>query len=110
MNAWQNLAHCAEADPEIFFPERWDEASTAEAKSVCASCPVRFECLTDALQRMERHGIWGGLTEQERRKVTRLPHRCRHCRGPVLAAAGRYCSQGCRLAATRRRRAASPAA
>lgn len=65
--AWQEDALCAETDPEAFFPEHG--ASSRDAKSVCAACPVRHECLEHALANDERFGIWGGLSESERRRV-----------------------------------------
>jgi WhiB family transcriptional regulator, redox-sensing transcriptional regulator len=64
---WQERALCAQTDPEAFFPEKG--GSTREAKKVCLSCDVRGECLEYALANDERHGIWGGLSERERRKV-----------------------------------------
>jgi len=67
--AWQDRALCAQTDPEAFFPEKG--GSTREAKRVCASCEVRSECLDYALAHDERFGIWGGLSERERRKMKR---------------------------------------
>lgn len=67
--AWQASARCAETDPEIFFPEKG--GTTREAKKVCASCTVRTECLEYALEHDDRFGVWGGLSERERRKLTR---------------------------------------
>ncbi|WP_062078061.1 WhiB family transcriptional regulator [Demequina globuliformis] len=67
--AWQERALCAQTDPEAFFPEKG--GSTREAKKVCASCEVRTECLDYALENDERFGIWGGLSERERRKLKR---------------------------------------
>ncbi len=64
---WQERALCAQTDPEAFFPEKG--GSTREAKRVCASCEVRSECLEYALANDERFGIWGGLSERERRRV-----------------------------------------
>lgn len=63
---WQDSALCAQTDPEAFFPERGYPARTA--KEVCAACPVRSECLNYALENDERFGIWGGLSELERRE------------------------------------------
>ena len=57
------------ANPEAFFPEKG--GSTREAKGVCASCEVRAECLEYALMNDERFGIWGGLSERERRRLRR---------------------------------------
>ena len=67
--SWQERALCAQTDPEAFFPERG--GSTREAKKVCVSCEVRAECLEYALENDERFGIWGGLSERERRKLKR---------------------------------------
>lgn len=67
--AWQEQALCAQTDPEAFFPEKG--GSTREAKAVCAICEVRDECLTYALEHDERFGIWGGLSERERRRLKR---------------------------------------
>ena len=64
---WQERALCAQTDPEAFFPEKG--GSTREAKKVCQTCEVRIECLEAALGNDERFGIWGGLSERERRKL-----------------------------------------
>ena len=66
---WQDRALCAQTDPEAFFPEKG--GSTREAKRVCTGCEVRAECLEYALANDERFGIWGGLSERERRKLKR---------------------------------------
>ncbi|CAN5585272.1 MAG: WhiB family transcriptional regulator [Nocardioidaceae bacterium] len=65
--SWQERALCAQTDPEAFFPEKG--GSTREAKKVCLTCDVRSECLEYALGHDERFGIWGGLSERERRKL-----------------------------------------
>jgi WhiB family redox-sensing transcriptional regulator len=67
--SWQDSALCAQADPEAFFPIKG--GSTREAKKVCRACPVRAECLEYALIHQERYGIYGGLSERERRKLER---------------------------------------
>ncbi len=64
---WQERALCAQTDPEAFFPEKG--GSTREAKRVCLTCDVRGDCLEYALANDERFGIWGGLSERERRKL-----------------------------------------
>lgn len=69
VRAWQSKANCMGVDPELFFPERG--ASTREAKEVCRGCVVREDCLEYALANGEKFGIWGGLSERERRKVRR---------------------------------------
>ncbi|WP_344309114.1 WhiB family transcriptional regulator [Fodinicola feengrottensis] len=66
---WQDRALCAQTDPEAFFPEKG--GSTREAKRICTGCEVRTECLEYALAHDERFGIWGGLSERERRKLKR---------------------------------------
>ena len=66
---WQEQALCAETDPEAFFPEKG--GSTREAKRICQACTVRDECLEYALANDERFGIWGGLSERERRRLKR---------------------------------------
>jgi WhiB family transcriptional regulator, redox-sensing transcriptional regulator len=66
---WQDRALCAQTDPEAFFPEKG--GSTREAKKICLGCEVRNECLEYALAHDERFGIWGGLSERERRRLKR---------------------------------------
>lgn len=65
--SWQERALCAQTDPEAFFPEKG--GSTREAKRICRACGVRDECLEYALEHDERFGIWGGLSERERRRL-----------------------------------------
>ena len=67
--SWQERALCAETDPEAFFPEKG--GSTREAKKICTGCEVKAECLEYALSNDERFGIWGGLSERERRRLRR---------------------------------------
>ena len=66
-SSWQERALCAQTDPEAFFPEKG--GSTRDAKRVCLSCDVRVECLEYAMEQDERFGIWGGLSERERRRM-----------------------------------------
>ena len=66
---WQERALCAQTDPEAFFPEKG--GSTREAKRICLGCDVKDECLDYALANDERFGIWGGLSERERRRLKR---------------------------------------
>ncbi|WP_116282027.1 WhiB family transcriptional regulator [Subtercola boreus] len=65
--AWQTDSLCAQTDPEAFFPEKG--GSTRDAKRICQTCEVKSQCLEYALQNDERFGIWGGLSERERRKL-----------------------------------------
>jgi WhiB family redox-sensing transcriptional regulator len=67
--SWQEQALCAQTDPEAFFPEKG--GSTREAKRICVGCDVKGECLEYALGQDERFGIWGGLSERERRRLKR---------------------------------------
>jgi len=66
---WRDLASCAEADPDAFFPEKG--GSTRKARQVCAACPVAAQCLDYALEREEPFGIWGGMTASQRRQLLR---------------------------------------
>lgn len=76
--SWKGDAACATADPDLFFPDwtaKWHFGAsvsqvTKVAKSICAGCVVQGECLAYALAVDERHGIWGGLSEREREKLT----------------------------------------
>lgn len=68
---WHDHAVCRGMDTEVFYPVSRDATALARevrrAKAICAGCPVRSECLSDALDRHDVHGIWGGLGEDERR-------------------------------------------
>jgi len=74
---WQWRAACRGEDSGLFFPpgelENKDQrlARERKAKGICAICPVRIECLEYAVRIREPHGIWGGLTELERRLLIR---------------------------------------
>lgn len=76
---WVEDAVCAQTDPESFFPEKG--GSTREAKKVCMVCSVRAECLVYALDNDIRFGIWGGMSERERRKIAH--RKCKDCKGSV---------------------------
>ena len=67
--SWQMLSNCLGVDPDLFFPERG--ASTKDAKAVCQGCVVREDCLEYALTNREKFGIWGGMSERERRRIRR---------------------------------------
>lgn len=68
---WAADAMCAQTDPDAFFPEKG--GTTRSAKAVCRACPVRAECLNYAIEHQERYGIWGGLSERERRRHKAAP-------------------------------------
>jgi WhiB family redox-sensing transcriptional regulator len=67
---WMDGAVCAQTDPEVFFPEKGK--SSREAIRVCRKCTVAPECLTHALKAGERFGVWGGMSERQRRKMRRI--------------------------------------
>lgn len=67
--SWQDYANCRGADADLFFPERG--ASTRRAKAICGACEAREQCLEYAISNGEKFGIWGGMSERERRRVRR---------------------------------------
>jgi len=80
---WQENANCLGVDPDLFFPERG--ASTREAKEVCRGCVVREDCLEYALVHGEKFGIWGGMSERERRRIRRARATARRAAGGATA-------------------------
>lgn len=64
---WMEEGICTQTDPEVFFPERG--ASAADAKRICGGCPVREKCLEYGLRVRDRYGVYGGLSERERRRL-----------------------------------------
>jgi WhiB family transcriptional regulator, redox-sensing transcriptional regulator len=69
VSSWWDLAACQSADPELFFPVSAARSAAAEidrAKAVCASCAISGRCLDYALRTRQAHGVWGGMSEQER--------------------------------------------
>lgn len=76
---WMRRAACRNvANPEIFYTD--GHYPSREASKICGDCEVRDECLTHAIEHDERHGIWGGLTDYQRRQLTRRKTRV-HCPG-----------------------------
>jgi WhiB family redox-sensing transcriptional regulator len=72
--SWRRLAACQSVSPELFFPVAASGRSreqTERAKAVCATCSVRRQCLQYALAANEEYGVWGGMTEEERRRTVR---------------------------------------
>jgi len=89
---WVDQALCAQTDPEVFHPEKG--GSTKAAKAVCAHCDVQAECLAFALTTNERFGVWGGLSERERRKITHhIPCTTPGCDRTFASVAGVHCHQ-----------------
>lgn len=76
---WMADANCLGLDPDIFFPARGEVA--AQVKTICRECDVQSECLAYALNNGEKHGIWGGMSERDRRKIRRT--RAVNARGPI---------------------------
>ena len=75
---WRKQGACLSADPDLFFPVSSRGVSATQidrAKSVCASCPVRARCLDFALSTQQQFGIWGGTTEDERKRMSRRARR-----------------------------------
>lgn len=105
MSDWWEQAACRQVDPEVFFPSRGE--STAQAKAVCAGCPVVEECLAYGMS--EHFGIWGGKSERERRRMARnggpVTVTCHWCGGRFVPGdvRRRYCGPECVLAARRAR-------
>lgn len=66
---WAAYAACRRADPDVFFPS--PDAGFEEAIRICRGCPVLGECRDWALDTKVRYGVWGGLTERDRRRLLR---------------------------------------
>lgn len=83
---WRHKAVCRDEDPELFFPVGNSGpalAQIADAKLVCNRCPVTTECLTWALESGQDAGVWGGLSEDERRALKRRNARARARSAPT---------------------------
>lgn len=68
---WRDHAACKGMPRDLFFPKHVGKSTTAAAKQVCASCPVREDCLDYATRTRQTFGVWGGLSEKQRRTVRR---------------------------------------
>jgi WhiB family redox-sensing transcriptional regulator len=80
---WRTAAACRSADPDLFFPvsaSADNPQQVAEAKAICACCLVRCECLTFAIRTRQLHGIWGGMTEEERHPLVMAERRADNAR------------------------------
>ena len=95
---WQHAA-CRGADPDVFHPVRGDTAGTNAALAVCQTCPVRDDCLAYAMNTRQMHGVWGGLSANQRKKLASRWVRvmaCEMCGMDVSLKAGRpvrYCDE-----------------
>jgi WhiB family redox-sensing transcriptional regulator len=85
---WRDDAACRDADPELFFPDcgiRSARTQVKAAKLICRGCPVQMICLDWAMASGQESGIWGGLTEEERRRLQRRGYRPRPNDAPFAA-------------------------
>lgn len=64
---WMAHGNCADKPPSLFFPS--DGVGVEVAKRVCATCPMKADCLEYALDNRIDHGVWGGTSERERRRI-----------------------------------------
>jgi len=64
---WMADGHCRHYPPAAFFPN--DGVGVTEARKICAECPVKSDCLEYALVNRIEHGVWGGCSERERRRI-----------------------------------------
>jgi WhiB family redox-sensing transcriptional regulator len=88
---WTVVAACRGMDPDELFVQG---AAQNRAKTVCSGCPVRTECLADALDNRVEYGVWGGMTERERRALLRRRPEVRSWRQFLESAKDRY-ERGC---------------
>jgi WhiB family redox-sensing transcriptional regulator len=72
---WRLRASCRGLDPALFFPEDEEGQGAERAQQVCATCPVREQCLQTALVTKEAYGVWGGTTPRDRRRIVRRSRR-----------------------------------
>src|SRR5215469_10799305 len=106
---WRSASACRNSDPDLFFPVSSSglaaERQLAEAKAVCAHCPVGAECREFALRTRQAHGVWGGLSEQELQDLWRFQVRPTNPgagnRRPVRTQADRCCPVSVKLASRR---------
>lgn len=66
-SAWMDEGRCRDHPPEVFFPS--DGVGVLHAQRICATCPVQARCLEYALEERIDHGVWGGASERERRRI-----------------------------------------
>ena len=72
---WRLIGLCKGSSTVVFYPPSDDDSLAEEAKTICSMCTVRKPCLEFALTTREKHGVWGGLTDRERRRVLRQRRR-----------------------------------
>jgi WhiB family redox-sensing transcriptional regulator len=84
---WTARAACRDSDPDALFVQG---AAQNRAKAICMGCAVRTECLADALDNRIEFGVWGGMTERERRALLRRRSQVTSWRSLLEDARGRY--------------------
>ena len=107
---WRHRSACLDEDPELFFPIGNTGPAILqieEAKQVCRRCEVREQCLAWALEAGQDHGVWGGLSEDERRALKRRNARARVALRPDPQSCGTSSDDPGRRPARRRRRSRS---
>jgi WhiB family redox-sensing transcriptional regulator len=83
---WVHRARCKDEDPELFFPVGTTgpaASQIAQAKAICMQCDVRTQCLEWAMATIQDAGVWGGLSEEERRALRRARRRAEAARVPI---------------------------
>ena len=71
-SSWEDEALCAQTDPEAHYPE--PGGTSRDAKRTCLACEVRTECLEYAISTEQRFGVWGGVSQQELRRLVQARH------------------------------------
>ncbi len=84
---WSRSAACRDAEPDLLFVQG---AAQNRVKVICAGCPVRTECLADALDNQIEFGVWGGMTERERRTLLRRRPNVSSWRDVLMSARKEY--------------------
>lgn len=72
---WTTYSACNEVDPELMFPHERDRGWIAEAKAVCAKCPVIEQCIEQRAKTGDQYGVWGGMTAEEHRQAEKAAYR-----------------------------------
>ncbi len=67
ITAWMSEGNCRNYPPAVFFPS--DGVGVDRARKICTDCPVALQCLEYALEERIEHGVWGGCSERERRRI-----------------------------------------
>ena len=83
LTKWMNDGKCADLPPATFFPS--DGVGVEAAKKICATCAVKETCLEFALDQRIDHGVWGGTSERQRRRILRA-RRLESAEQPLVAA------------------------